>query len=393
VALSLVAALAAPATVRAQGGLGGDMSGPIDIQANEQEFSGDQVIARGNVHVKYKDSTIIAPAATLFRDAGGNPQKAIFTGHPKLVQGGSIIDADTLTFEIAIQKIIAEGRAHSEVISNSSSSTPDKPANARSGETAAAPERIITDSDRQEYDKQAQRFDAAGHVKVIHGDITVHADKLKLVYGTDSKPETAIFTGNVTANQNDNNTQADTITYSLTTRRLQATGHVKSKVIQQKADGSKKGGLSEQPGADKAAAQPQTAEADGSAQDDTMIILSDSQDYSQETGRVAADGNVRLYYQDTIGIGPKVIMVRNQDGKPERVIFRGRSQVTQPGRRWIADRITLTVADKKVLAEGNTKALILKNPNQEQQAKPDSGQSQLAGRPSRISSTTSEALQ
>ncbi|HEY9871042.1 MAG TPA: hypothetical protein V6D08_17890, partial [Candidatus Obscuribacterales bacterium] len=56
-----------------------DVSGPIDIQANEQEFAGDQVIARGNVRVSYKESVIIAPMATLFRDTSGNPQKAIFT--------------------------------------------------------------------------------------------------------------------------------------------------------------------------------------------------------------------------------------------------------------------------------------------------------------------------
>src|SRR5687768_11674046 len=86
-----------------------EASGPIDITANEQEFSGDQVIARGNVRVKFKDSVVLAPMAALVRDASGNPQKAIFTGHPHLIQGLNKIDAETLVFEMANSKIIAQG--------------------------------------------------------------------------------------------------------------------------------------------------------------------------------------------------------------------------------------------------------------------------------------------
>ncbi|HNN62904.1 MAG TPA: hypothetical protein PKH78_07675, partial [Candidatus Obscuribacter sp.] len=95
-------------------------SGPIDIVANEQEFAGDHVIARGNVRVLFKDSVIVAPLATLYRDPlTGQPQRAIFTGHPRLTQGVNKIDADTLTFEMATSKIVADGHAHSEVINQS----------------------------------------------------------------------------------------------------------------------------------------------------------------------------------------------------------------------------------------------------------------------------------
>ena len=72
--------------------------------------------------------------------------------------------------------------------------------------------------------------------------------------------------------------------------------------------------------------------------------------------------------------------MRNQDGQPQKVHFIGRSQITQPGKRWIADRITMTVADRKVLAEGNTKAYIL--PKKEGPAaspKPSQNNLQVAG--------------
>lgn len=116
--IALFALFMQPAGVFAQqqGMMGA--GGPIDIQADEQEFGEGHVVARGRVRVTYKDSVVVAPMATLYRDAGGSPQKAVFTGHPHLTQGANRIDSDVLIFEIASQKIIADGHAHSEVLEN-----------------------------------------------------------------------------------------------------------------------------------------------------------------------------------------------------------------------------------------------------------------------------------
>ena len=107
--LSSLLALQMPLAAMAQApDMGG--GGPIDIKAEEQEFAGDHIIARGHVRVVYKDSVIVAPVATLYRDVNtGQPQKAIFTGHPHLVQGNNKIDADTLVFEMVSSKIMADG--------------------------------------------------------------------------------------------------------------------------------------------------------------------------------------------------------------------------------------------------------------------------------------------
>src|ERR1700678_1493398 len=50
--LNVAAQAPAQAPVAAPAAAG---SGPIDIQAHEQEFTGDHVIAKGNVKVLYKD--------------------------------------------------------------------------------------------------------------------------------------------------------------------------------------------------------------------------------------------------------------------------------------------------------------------------------------------------
>lgn len=432
------AAQAAPAAAPAN-------TQPVDIQADEQEFAEGKIIAKGNVRVSMKDTVVVGPEATLFRDASGQAQRAVFIGHPHLIQSGNKIDANTLTFEMATQHVIADGNAHSEVLQDDETPPPAaaavkpaapvkgkamaaKPAAGKKGEIVwptkksdeandlanadsatglpeeppkpAAPvdlpytdkgsagkakvaDKIITDADHQEYERDAGRFEATGHVRVRHAEIFVKSDKLQMVYSADGKPETALFNGNVNATQNDNNTVADHMTYFLSTQRLQATGNVKSKVIQKKAEGAKKGGPTEKEKqlAAQAAAGPPPPDAvktkftkksdyegstafDAISQDsgDPILISSDAQDYDKDNGNMNAQGNVHLIYGTTTGTGPKVVLYRNADGDAEKVIFTGRSLVNQPGKRWIGDKITMNVADHHVLAEGNTRAIILQNP-------------------------------
>lgn len=421
--LSSLLAMQMPLAAMAQApDMGG--GGPIDIKAEEQEFAGDHIIARGHVRVVYKDSVIVAPVATLYRDVNtGQPQKAIFTGHPHLVQGNNKIDADTLIFEMVTSKIMADGHAHSEVVNEApppaaeqvavkgdtkkptkkvaaassaeaalaqaaatkgslnSSDAPEPESKASAGANGAGgttvgglggptegPTTIITDSDRQVYDRTTGQFEAFGHVKVKAGDIDVLAEHLRMAYGADQKPEAAVFNGKVSATQGQNNTQSDTMTYFLNTKRLQATGHVRSKVIQSSNSNStasksttvtapvNEGKVEPIVNGGVAAGITTPAITNTGA---PVIIVSDTQDYNKETGRLDAVGNCKIFYEDTVGIGPKIVMVRNAYGQAEKVVFIGRSQITQPGKRWIGDRITMVISDRKVLAEGNTRAFIL----------------------------------
>ncbi|MBI1268855.1 hypothetical protein GC174_00335 [bacterium] len=366
-------------------------NGQIDIRAEEQEFAQDHVVATGKVRVDYGDTVIEGPKATLYRDENGAASQAIFTGHPRLVQGKNKINANKLTFNVKTSTIIAEGNAHSEVFTDDSGPPPETDsAKTKDKETAegnvlkpAAPakknEKIITDSNKQEYERDTGKFEAHGNVRVKTGDINVRSNHMKIVYGTDRKAEAAIFTGHAEARQGQNVTQADQITYFLTTQRLQATGNVRSKVIEEKSDASDSPEL---PGSEskKTASAPENSNGnkikfvsfgDTDNVDAPVFIFSDSQDYNKDTNRMDAVGNVKVYYQDTKGRGPRIALIKNKYGKAERVVFTGRSQITQPGRKWIGDRITLTLADRKVLAEGNTKAIIVQDdPTKQNNQKP-----------------------
>ncbi len=365
-ALILAAGYSLPAAKAQAGGA------PIDIKADEQEFADDRMIARGKVVVVKGDTVVYAPVATLYKDAAGQPERAVFTGHPRLSQGQNKIHADTLTFQIKSSVIVADGHAHSEVISTSEEKEKEGE-DGSPGKTKKTTRTIITDSNKQEYEQATGRFEATGNVRVVTQDTVVNSDHMKLVYGNDRKAEAAVFTGKVKARQNKNLTEADTLTYFFNTQRLQANGHVRSRVIE---EGSKDTSIlpdTKQPVAQK----PRIVGTAGGAiaastksgvyntfneqngEEPPIIIHSDSQDYNKETGRMDAVGNVKVVYKDTRGSGSHVVMVKNMDGETEKVVFLGRSQIIQPGRRWIGDRITLVMKDRKVIAEGNTRAYII----------------------------------
>jgi lipopolysaccharide export system protein LptA len=402
-------------------------SAPVDIVADEQEFATDAVIAKGKVRVVYKDSTILAPLATLYKDETGNPNRAVFTGHPRLTQPHSKIDANMLTMELQKSKILAVGGAHSEVdipedekdngltspakktdskmpappnvldkgektVAKAESDDEDKPATsaentpgtASSDSTAGSPaagkkeggadkppEKIITDSERQEFDQANGRFDCIGKVHVINGDMIIDAEKMQVIYGAVSnKPETCLFTGSVVAKQGKNTTYADFINYSLSTKRLQASGNVKSKVIQDKPkeDPNKKkdtASVDILPSASASTTKKGSVGASSIAKstdennDKPFWIFSDSQDYNRDGGRMAAQGNVKVINGDMNGVGPSVVLTKKPDGRADKVYFVGRSQVTQPQRRWIGDEITYVVDTKMVVANGHAMAMVI----------------------------------
>lgn len=444
-------------------------SAPVDITADEQEFATDSVIAKGKVRVVYKDSIITAPLATLYKDETGNPNRAVFTGHPRLTQAHSKIDANMLTMELQKQKILAVGGAHSEVdipedekdnglTASGGAKKPDgkdgkfpappnvaakpatpaaskaegdddedKPAAAApetAGTTAGGaksadkpadkdkpPEKIVTDSERQEFDQATGRFDCVGNVHVINGDMIINAEKMQVIYGAVSnKPETCLFTGHVVATQGKNTTYADNINYSLSTKRLQASGNVKSKVIQDKKEEPKKKETANADllGAPAMASNSKTLKGGASASssiakpmdenDKPIWVFSDAQDYNRDGGRMAAQGNVKVVNGDMYGTGPSVVLTKRSDGRADKVYFVGRSQITQPGRRWIADEITYVVDTKMVNADGHAMAMVIQSPEDMKpkhkvlpdektapQTKPDSEKHQYATKPQTVS--------
>src|SRR6185437_139963 len=117
----------------------------------------------------------------------------------------------------------------------------------------------------------------------------VEADEVQLIYGVDNRPETALFSGNVAATQFKNTTLAENIVYSLSSHRLQATGHVKSTVIQETTPppAKKKNTV----GFDGDLMQSANAsEPEEAPKEDKIIVTSETQDWSRDPNRMTANG-------------------------------------------------------------------------------------------------------
>ena len=79
-------------------------------------------------------------------------------------------------------------------------------------------------------------------------------------------------------------------------------------------------------------------------------------------------------------------------------MFIGRSQVNQPHKWWVGDQITLLLANKHVLAQGNTRAYVermpvneLKKDKEKNNSDNKESNTQLANRPSKASQQLSAA--
>ena len=76
-----------------------------------------------------------------------------------------------------------------------------------------------------------------------------------------------------------------------------------------------------------------------------------------------ATGDVDVKYADYIAVGPKAIMyINSKTNKPEKVIFTGRSKITQKGANSVeADKIIMTMQPRTFEAIGSVKTIIEQN--------------------------------
>ena len=79
--------------------------------------------------------------------------------------------------------------------------------------------------------------------------------------------------------------------------------------------------------------------------------------------KIIATGDVKVKYADYTAIGPKAIMhINPKTNKPEKVIFSGRSKITEKEINSVeADKITMTIEPKTFEAEGRVKTIIEQN--------------------------------
>ena len=90
-----------------------------------------------------------------------------------------------------------------------------------------------------------------------------------------------------------------------------------------------------------------------------LLVKARYQQYNKNANNIIAGGNVKIDYKDYTAVGPKAqVFIDKTTQKPNKVVFTGRSKITQNANTVEADVITMTMNPKKFDATGNVKTSI-----------------------------------
>ena len=185
----------------------------------------------------------------------------------------------------------------------------------------------------QEYNTKTGVMIAEGNVTINYkSDIKAFSNNAEFKTDKNGDLKDIKLTGNAIVKNEENEVQADKITYNAATNYFVATGRTNTKAINK--DGN------------------------------VLTLYSDRQEFNQLTNFYNATGNVKIYYEDYFAQGPKVVIYPDKvTKKPGEIYFVGRSSITQGMRTIFADKIKMTTNPKNFKAEGNTRTVI-KNINE-----------------------------
>ena len=91
----------------------------------------------------------------------------------------------------------------------------------------------------------------------------------------------------------------------------------------------------------------------------TVRIWAINQQYDNKNNTAIASGAVKIHYNNYVASGPKAVMVADpKTRRPNKIIFSGRSRISEGDKSIEADSIVITMNPKNFTAEGNVKTQI-----------------------------------
>lgn len=191
----------------------------------------------------------------------------------------------------------------------------------------------IINADMQEYNSKTGIMTAEGNVTIDYkNEMKAFADNAEFKTDKDGDLKDLKLWGNAIVKNDENEVQADKVTYNAATNYFIAIGNTTTKSINK--DGK------------------------------ILTLYSDRQEFNQATNFYNATGKVKIYYEDYFAQGPKVVIYPDKvTKKPGEIYFVGRSSISQGVRTIFADKIKMTTNPKNFQAEGNTRTVI-KNINE-----------------------------
>lgn len=273
----------------------------IDVQ-NKVELSGD-------VRVKYDDVNVKSPRATVNLKDGKVKDVKFFEdvySYQETKEKTNEIKSRILEMSLLDKVITADGKTQSTVLQGKIPT-------------------ITVTADTQAYDNKTNIITASGGVVVRYKDIDAFADNARVDLDKQNNVKRIELNGNGRITQKDSTVTAHRFVYYADKKVATADGNVFTDLKDEK---------------------------------DSIKVWSDYQQINQKTNVMSASGHAKIIYKDFTATGPRAVVFPDNKGKLNRVVFSGRSKITQETRSVEADKIVLTLNPKDFNAEGNVKTFI-----------------------------------
>lgn len=286
----------------------------ITAESDVQHYkdSDHKIDLQGNVKVKYDDINVMSPRAeVIINPAQNKVEKVNFLDNAYSYQINADkkheVKAKILEVSTLNKVFKATGRTQSSVLQGTQPT-------------------VIVTADNQEYDNQTNIIKARGAVIIYYEDSQAFADYAQVDLDKNNEVKKLVLQGHAYVKQKNSTVKANKFVHYTNTKITTATGNVYSDINES----------------------------------DTQIkIWSDFQQVDQKSNIMTASGHAIIHYKDYVAQGPKASVYPDEKtNKLNKVVFVGRSKITQEGRSVEANRINLTLDPKDFEAEGNVKTFI-----------------------------------
>jgi len=278
----------------------------INVDKNKGFFSGDVKVTVGDVVVK-------SPRAELnLEPKSKKPSLAVFFDNPYAFQNKDNkkheIKANIIKVSLINKTLRAEGNTQSIMMKDR--------------------QPLVTiNSDSQEYDTKTKIMRADGSVIVHYQDVETFSDSATAIIDKGGEIKNLKLTGSVVMKEKSNVLKGNKFEYKPERQEYQMTGNTSTDAVFE--DGSR------------------------------LLVQARYQQYNKNANNIIAGGDVRIKYKDYFARGPKAqVFINSATQKPDKVVFTGRSKITQNASTVEADVITMTMNPKEFNAVGNVKTSI-----------------------------------
>lgn len=294
----------------------------LSIKADKQSFKMEENKAKfdGNVKVQYEDLTVSSPRAEVNIDPKSKKlTDAVFFDKPYVIEvkkgKTNEIKANILKMSLINKKIKAEGNTLTTVTEDF------KPT-------------VIITADTQEYDTNTKTLTANGNVIIYYKDVETYSDNAIANLNKEGELQKITLTGHGRLKQKESIITGHRFVYDAVSEIAYATGNTHSDVLM---DGTK------------------------------INVWAARQQYNKQSNILMANGAVHVIYKDYDARGPKATVFPDpKTGKPNEVVFVGRSTIVETTRSITADRIKMFLNPKNFFAEGNVNTVIRNVQGQDQ---------------------------